>query len=218
MAYCYKCNTVHQGLGLCPSCLSARNENKEPQIEESNNYRSNNYISTSNILALFGVLFAVILFAVWGKIFPKPALAYASNGYFEISNDEKSSVMRFAYEESASVQGYVLDYESQSGSIEQGGVRMALHYLTESSYLVFKKQFGNSKQCPAGFYNSNIQHLMVLAVSENCKNYFSTKTFDNWGQFSLSGKYAVFSEGFNKQGKVRFPGGNYRFFIADTCR
>lgn len=222
MGICYKCHQAHSGIGLCSACLSQRGEQKRHEIADYQRRKSPGsaiFGFAENKILLFAYLAApiLILIVIWPKIFPSSAKFNAANGYFEVSNETKTAMLKYAYEEKAAIKGYVLDYNRHAGAISDGGVLMQLHYLNEESYAQFKAQFGNRKSCPAGFYNNHIKHLFVLSADQKCKSKLNSVNLDNWGEFNITGHYAQFTEGHNESGKVSMASGNYRFFVAENC-
>jgi hypothetical protein len=216
---CNNCGSHHNTReAVCPSCIVYRGVNPGSVVENTKSNYSADFLSDVpkyGGLVVFSLVFALFMI-FYG--FPSKVVNYnASGSRFTISSVDGESEIHFSYQESASVTGYVLDYDSQSGSFNEGGVLLQLHYLSPSDYEVFRQKFGNSKKCPASFYNKHVKHLLLHAALPECRQKLSKAYYRKWDKFKFGGSYLSFIEGNKGSNSISFPSGNYRFFLVSDC-
>lgn len=166
------------------------------------------------------LIFSAFGYVLWDNIirdYYNEASYVQSQGYFAYKSKDQKTQIKFTYQESAEISGRIHQTIKEKNPEISGGVFIQLHYLEEKNYKKFTNKYGDTKKCPASFYNSYMKHTFLLSSNQICREKLNSLKDSDWTQFRIKGKFAKFSEGFNSKGKIAFPRGDYRFFVVEDC-
>jgi hypothetical protein len=191
---CYKCGKdIGDKLGLCSDCLHSRTERETVSRDvslipspQSGNKTRQGFLAGLSLqagLACAAVLLATFLFWRHSRV---PDFVTSADGEQFRLMYEDGNELNYKLSKSVKMSARAIFFDDMKAKLDGLGAAAVVHYLSETDYQEYLKNV-RGKQCPAGFFNQRMKHLLLVPRSREQAIEIAKMRFQEGEHFSLVG-------------------------------